>query len=508
MSDAFELEEGPHLRIPEHFECTVIGCFKSKSKPPFHPFPKKSTKTLEEWFIRIKRTVYSQDGRVCSRHFTDNDFLVKDGVKTKILKNTAKPSLYLKPQDDDDPNEGIGRRTRTPREQQKAYNKIALGLSTNYRKLANMIQTRQASGTRVTVREEFKRRTSNPYAVCKVKESKTAKISKKILSKIDESAMEKALIDSAEAQNNVKYFFVFNGGSNFNLREEELEGKLAVFHCPRCEFKSVKESKVRSHFSMTHITLRCRTCGEIFQKHQDLRQHNITMHNPKTKNTLAKSDDFKNDDFIEVDLGLNTEEKVKSELEDHYSNEDQHFTCQLCHQNFEVLKELHEHMKFHPEMRNNLTQFDQRLPLPDFLHESNIKNSDINERLSLPQIKNESNFEMNLDIHEDSKLHSTIDTSLNVHSSETITDFPIKTEETDLDDLSVASTSYHQPNSIFDSQNTSIKDFEHVIQNSGVNSTDVIFTNGPNSMEEVQNSADIQIKEESIDPFYDVVLPD
>ena len=94
--------------------CVVFGCYhttkKGKNQPPkgvrFHRFP--ADKALWDlWITKIPRDKwkpeFGKDYRICSAHFTDNDFeadkyqafgLRSPGKEKKLLKKSAIPSKF------------------------------------------------------------------------------------------------------------------------------------------------------------------------------------------------------------------------------------------------------------------------------------------------------------------------------------------------------------------------------------------------------------------------------
>uniref|UniRef100_A0A673H3R2 THAP-type domain-containing protein n=1 Tax=Sinocyclocheilus rhinocerous TaxID=307959 RepID=A0A673H3R2_9TELE len=66
----------------------------------FHTFPVNDPKRLRRWLLAVQRDVdfplrYVSQMRLCSEHFSPDDFKTGPGKIRRLLKSTAVPSLFL-----------------------------------------------------------------------------------------------------------------------------------------------------------------------------------------------------------------------------------------------------------------------------------------------------------------------------------------------------------------------------------------------------------------------------
>lgn len=81
--------------------CMVVGC-PCRLHEVYHQFPPDDEVTFESWLLAIKNPkrkkpiLYGLASRVCSLHFTDDDYdSIEDGnLVLQTLKPTAVPSIF------------------------------------------------------------------------------------------------------------------------------------------------------------------------------------------------------------------------------------------------------------------------------------------------------------------------------------------------------------------------------------------------------------------------------
>ncbi|XP_025423124.1 THAP domain-containing protein 1-like [Sipha flava] len=79
--------------------CVAYGCsnrYKSNSLIHFFRFPLNNEVTTKLWTDAIKRKNFipNQWSRICSVHFTDNDYQIRPDANRPILKVNAVPSVF------------------------------------------------------------------------------------------------------------------------------------------------------------------------------------------------------------------------------------------------------------------------------------------------------------------------------------------------------------------------------------------------------------------------------
>ncbi|KAM8921268.1 THAP domain-containing protein 1 B-like [Pelodytes ibericus] len=79
--------------------CAAYGCKNRLSKgcgKHFFRFPIKNPEYLAKWIAAVRRvqwtpTIYS---RLCSDHFTENDYMLRPGASSPYLRTDAVPSIF------------------------------------------------------------------------------------------------------------------------------------------------------------------------------------------------------------------------------------------------------------------------------------------------------------------------------------------------------------------------------------------------------------------------------